>query len=82
MKNFKSTLTNGINDTYKCHYLPSYLLNAIDNNYGDKRDEKILELVNHIANEFFNYGASSALAKTTLPLDSKNIIRNSLKIEY
>ena len=81
MKQFKSDLTNSINDIFKCYSTPSYMLNAIDNNCFDKRDEKILDLIISMAETFYNHGISDGLSKTDLNIEQKNKIRNSIKLE-
>ena len=81
MKQFKSGLTNSISEVFKCYHIPSYLLNAIDNNCFDKRDEKILDLIISIAETFYNHGISDGLSKTDLNIEQRNKIRNSIKLE-
>lgn len=78
MRLFKSNLTNGVNIIFNRYYIPNYLLNSVDNNYGDKRDDEILELIIHIAKEFYNHGVSDGLSKAGLDLDTRNKIRDTV----
>ena len=81
MRLFKSNLTNGVNNIFNRYYIPNHLLNLIDNNYGDKRDDEILELIIHIAKELYNHGVSDGLSKTGLDLDTRNKIRDMVDPE-